>query len=191
MPELAVAQLAAQKATSKTQDSIVVRDPGHDSTHKGTSGNGLEEYKLTTSIAWYCKDALEKYKGVKVYLTRTGDGCPYPGKSSTEDNKARVDYAANVKADIYVSIHLNSSPSPSASGAEVYYPNSSYESWIGREGKDLSEKIITELEKLGLNNRGVHIRNSEDGTKYPDGSHRRLLCGYQEKQRERLSGNHR
>ena len=166
----AVAQLAAQKATSKTQDSIVVLDPGHDSTHKGTRGNGLEEYKLTTSIAWYCKDALEKYKGVKVYLTRTGDGCPYPGKSSTEDNKARVDYAANVKADIYVSIHLNSSPSPSASGAEVYYPNSSYESWIGREGKDLSEKIITELEKLGLNNRGVHIRNSEDGTKYPDGS---------------------
>ena len=76
----AVAQLAAQKATSKTQDSIVVLDPGHDSTHKGTSGNGLEEYKLTTSIAWYCKDALEKYKGVKVYLTRTGDGCPYPGR---------------------------------------------------------------------------------------------------------------
>ena len=54
------------------------------------------------------------------------------------DNKARVDYAANVKADIYVSIHLNSSPSPSASGAEVYYRTAAMK--LDRErGKDLSE----------------------------------------------------
>lgn len=165
-----VAQVAAQRATAGSRDVVVVLDPGHDSSHKGTHGGGLQEHDLTLSIAWYCRDVLEKYDGVKVYMTRETAACPYPGKSSTEDNKARVDFAARVGADIYVSIHLNSSPNAAVSGAEVYYPNSNYQSWMGTEGRDLSNKILNELGKLGLKKRSVTIRNSQDGTTYPDGS---------------------
>lgn len=152
------------------QDMVVVLDPGHDSRHHGASAFGLMEEDLTLKIAKFCKEELEEYAGVKVYLTRESGSCPYPGSDSVTDNRSRVERAAELGADIYVSLHLNSSPASSAAGAEVFYPNSNYVNWIGKEGKDLATKISQELAALGLNNRGVSIRSSEDGTKYPDGS---------------------
>ena len=41
----------------------------------------------------------------------------------------RVTLAKNWGADIFVSLHINSA-SPGATGAEVWYPNSSYNSGI-------------------------------------------------------------
>lgn len=149
---------------------VVVLDPGHDASHKGASASGLNEEELTLKIAKYCKEELEQYVGVKVYMTRTSNACPYPGTSSTDDNKRRVDYAKSVGADIFVSIHLNSSSSTSAHGAEVFYPNSNYNSSIGSQGATLASQISRQLAALGLSNRGITIRNSEDRTTYPNGS---------------------
>lgn len=158
-------------ATSSYDNSEVkvVLDPGHDNSHAGARANGLNEESLTLKIAQYCKAELEKYQGVKVYMTRSGGSCPYPGTSSTDCNTNRVEYAKNVGADVFVSIHLNSGVA-SAQGAEVYYPNSHYTSWIGIQGKELASKVEKQLAALGLENRGVKIRNSADGTTYPDGS---------------------
>lgn len=158
------------KFRSANGQVVVVLDPGHDSKHLGAHQSGLKEEDLNLKIAQYCKTELEKYNGVKVYMTRSGSGCPYPGTSSTDDNRKRVEYAKSVGADVYVSIHLNSSSSGAANGAEVYYPNSHYISWIGTEGKDLAGKVSAKLAELGLYNRGITIRNSQDGTKYADGS---------------------
>lgn len=149
---------------------VVVLDPGHDNTHAGARGNGLKEEELTLKIAQYCKEHLETYSGVTVYLTRTGGACPYPGTVSTACNSNRVAAAKKVGADVFVSIHLNSSPASSASGAEVYYPNSSYNSEIGKEGNGLASEIMKKLAAVGLSNRGIKIRNSEDHSLYPDGS---------------------
>lgn len=71
--------------------------------------------------------------------------------------------------DVFVSIHINSA-SAGANGVEVWYPNSSYNANIHAQGKDLANEILKELVGLGLTNRGIKIRNSENGTKYPDGS---------------------
>ncbi|MBD5542760.1 MAG: hypothetical protein HDR01_00590 [Lachnospiraceae bacterium] len=152
------------------KNMVIVLDPGHDSTHLGASANGLKEEELTLKIAQYCKAKLETYSGVTVYLTRTGSACPYPGTTSTVCNSNRVAAAKNVGANVFVSIHLNSSPSASASGAEVYYPNSNYNSEIGQEGNGLASEIQKKLAAVGLSNRGIKIRNSEDNTLYPDGS---------------------
>ena len=149
---------------------VVVLDPGHDNTHAGARGNGCEEEKLTLKIAQYCKAELEKYQGVTVYMTRSDSGaCPYPGTSSADCNANRVAYAKSVGANVFVSIHLNSGPA-SASGVEVYYPNSSYNPTVGAVGNGLAEKVLEQLVALGLNNRGTKIHNSEDNTTYPDGS---------------------
>lgn len=164
------AVLYANEPRTVPKEYVVVLDPGHDSSHAGARGNGLKEEELTLKIANYCRDELETYAGVKVYMTRTSASCPNTGTSSTDDNRARVEYAASIGADLYVSIHLNSNPSASASGAEVYYPNSNYLSWVGTEGKALASKIQSELAALGLSDRGIKIRNSEDNTLYPDGS---------------------
>ena len=155
---------------SANGEIVVVLDPGHDASHAGARANGLKEEELTLKIAQYCKEELEQYSGVRVYMTRTSSACPYPGTTSTVDNKSRVDYAKSVGADIFVSIHLNSSSSASAKGAEVFYPNSHYNSSIGTQGANLAKQISRQLVALGLNNRDITIKNSEDNTLYPDGS---------------------
>ncbi len=156
--------------TEASEDYVVVLDPGHDSTHAGARANGLAEENVTLQIAQYCKEELEQYYHVKVYLTRSGTGCPYPGNSSVIDNKNRVLAAAGVGADLYVSIHINSSRSGSPNGAEVFYPNASYRPDISSAGANLSTQILRQLTALGLSNRGISIRNSEDRSTYPDGS---------------------
>ena len=151
------------------RDIVVVLDPGHDSTHVGASANGLREEVLNLKIASYCKEALEQYSGVKVYMTRNTESCPYPGTTSGVDNENRVKFAANVGADIYVSIHNNSSSSSQAHGAMVFYPNSNYNNAVSQEGKGVAEAIEKHLVALGLYNRGITIRNANED-KYPDGS---------------------
>lgn len=161
----------ANTANSQTGGLVVVLDPGHDATHAGARANGLKEEELTLKIAQYCKQELEKYSGVTVYMTRTSSSCPHPGTSSADDNAQRVAYAQSVGADVFVSIHLNSSAtSSSANGAEVFYPNANYNSSIGSMGANLATQVERQLVALGLGNRGISIRNSADNTTYPDGS---------------------
>ena len=148
---------------------VIVLDPGHDATHRGAICNGYDEATLNLKIAQYCKAELQKYAGVTVYMTRESMDCPHPGTSSQQDNAARVAYAKSVGADVYVSIHLNSGSS-SAHGAEVYYPNGSYNSAIGAEGAGLAQSVLNNLKALGLKSNGTKIRNSEDNSLYPDGS---------------------
>lgn len=165
------ARLSTESALStEAEDYVVMLDPGHDATHCGANKNGLREEVLTLKIAQYCKAELEQYKHVKVYMTRESAACPLPGSTSVADNLNRVATAANVGADIYVSIHLNSAGTSTAKGAEVFYPNSNYRPGIGSAGANLATQIQRQLVALGLNNRGISIRNSGDGSRYPDGS---------------------
>lgn len=149
---------------------VVVLDPGHDNTHAGAQHNGLGEEKLNLKIAKYCKEALEQYAGVTVYLTRPEDGsCPHPGTSSLEDLSRRVAYAKSVGAHVYVSLHLNAYTSSQPNGAEVYYPNGNYDAAVGAAGGQLADRILEKLGALGLNVRGKQIHDNE-GLTYPDGS---------------------
>ncbi len=161
------------RAKAASGNVVVVLDPGHDNTHAGASGNGLREETLNLKIAQYCKEELEQYAGVTVYMTRDDSGnCPYPGTTSTICNANRVAFAKSVGANVYVSIHINSTSgsSTTANGAQVYYPNGNYNAAVGSQGKQLASIIEEKLVALGLNERGITIRNSEDGTTYPDGS---------------------
>lgn len=170
--EIGEALANGDKGRMRAEDNgeiVVVIDPGHDAAHAGARANGLKEEALTLKIAQYCKAELEEYSGVRVYMTREGTGCPYPGTSSTNCNANRVAAAARVGADYFVSIHLNSAAS-SARGSEIYYPNANYNSSIGVDGANLARHISRQLGELGLNQRGIFIRNSGDNTKYPDGS---------------------
>ena len=138
---------------------VVVLDPGHGGSDSGACGYGLREKDLTLKIAYYCKEKLEEYSHVEVYMTRTAD---------TDNNLAnRVAYAKTFNPDVFVSIHINA---VGGHGAEVYYPNGNYIPGIGTEGKELAEVIQQKLVALGLYNRGIKIRNTEDGSQYPDGS---------------------
>lgn len=141
-------------------DLVVVLDAGHGGYDSGAVGNRLYEKDLTLKIAKYCQAELSTYKGVKVYMTRSKD------TFISLDN--RVAYAAKVKADVFVSLHINSAVA-SANGAEVFYPNSNYRPAIGAQGQKLARMIQSNLTALGLRNRGIKTLDLPRGT-YADGS---------------------
>lgn len=130
---------------------VVVLDPGHGGSDPGKVANGYNEKDLNLKIAKYAKEELEKYSGVTVYLTRTGDS--YVGLEE------RTEIAKNYGADVFVSIHLNSADS-SANGAEVYVTvKDAYKA----SSTNLANNILSKITGLGIKNRGVKTRLSSDG----------------------------
>lgn len=146
---------------AKKSDLIVVLDAGHGGRDSGAAGHGLAEKNLNLKIAKYCKAELEKYQGVKVYMTRSND--------TFVELERRVAIAAERRADIFVSLHINSA-SPSAFGAEVFYPNGNYRPSLSEKGRKLAGEIQKNLTRIGLHNRGTKTLDSMTGNRYPDGS---------------------
>ena len=56
-----------------------------------------------------------------------------------------------------ISIHNNSADKGNPHGANVFYPNSSYNAEVGKKGKELALSILKKLVELGIANDGVHI----------------------------------
>ncbi|MDD3137471.1 MAG: GBS Bsp-like repeat-containing protein [Lachnospiraceae bacterium] len=143
---------------------VVALSAGHDSTHSGAStivnGTVINEADLNLAVAQFCKAELEQYSGVTVYMTRTSAACPNPGMTKGQDNNARIDGAVANGADVYVDIHFNSG---GGTGAEIFYPNTSYNAAIGTTGEELAQKIMTQLTALGLANRGTQTKDATDG----------------------------
>ena len=160
---LIVAQEASAFAMARAAGLVIALDPGHGGNDSGAVGSGLKESDVNWKIAQACKAELENYAGVTVVLTRTQNECPTLYE--------RVERAVNQGAKVFVSLHINSTERSSADGAEVYYPNgSSYNKASHETGKQLSQNILDELTALGLQDRGIKVRNSENNSKYPDGS---------------------
>ncbi len=136
---------------------VVVLDPGHGGSDTGATRtyNGVTyiERDLNLKIAQACKAELERL-GLTVYMTRY-DNNTKPGLTE------RTEIAKNYGADLFISIHNNSSTNSAAYGSEVWIPNtSSYNYYTHETGEILGNKIINNLAALGLNKRGVFTRNA-------------------------------
>lgn len=94
--------------------SVVVIDAGHGGYDSGANGpTGLHEKDATLAIALRLRDLITRQMPeVKVVLTRSDDRYVSLGE------RARIANAA--QADLFLSIHMNSSPSRHANGTEVY-----------------------------------------------------------------------
>ncbi len=92
----------------------IVIDPGHGGHDWGCIGpNGLLEKDVTLSLAVELKSLLEANLGAKVILTRSDD--------SFVSLEERTAIANRERADLFISIHVNSSRSRVTSGIETYY----------------------------------------------------------------------
>ena len=92
----------------------IVIDPGHGGDELGTQGaGGVLEKDLVLDVARRLRTVLDTRLGIRVLLTRDDD------RMVPHDERASI--ANNNKADLFISLHANSSPSRSAKGAEVYY----------------------------------------------------------------------
>ncbi len=174
-----------KKAKSKAAASknlVVVLDPGHDSTHLGCHYSDFEEGYANLAIAMYCKQELDKYKGVSVYLTRTTLECPYGATpdSTTACINGRVNFAVASKANVIVSLHNDLDPDydTTQNGSKIIVPNAFYRPDVCLTGMGLAQSILPQLTATGLsvnnwkqcpNGTGIVTRNSEKST-YPDGT---------------------
>ena len=94
---------------------LVVIDPGHGGYDPGTqSTSGVLEKDLALQIATRLKASLEA-RGIRAELTRSSDVFISLPERTLIANRAA--------ADLFVSIHLNSSPNAETTGIEVYYLN--------------------------------------------------------------------
>lgn len=92
----------------------IVIDPGHGGSESGAvSPRGTQEKNLTLALARSLKSRLESRLPVRVILTRRSDS-----ELSLEERTA---IANQNKADLFISLHLNSSMGNSAYGAETYF----------------------------------------------------------------------
>ena len=91
----------------------IVLDPGHGGHDPGTSHYGLKEKHLVLDISRRLRAALEQ-AGYTVVMTRDADQfIPLGGRAGT---------ANRLRADLFVSVHVNANRNPRISGVEVYYP---------------------------------------------------------------------
>jgi N-acetylmuramoyl-L-alanine amidase len=116
---------------AEVQPSLtIVIDAGHGGEDGGASSDaGLLEKEVNLDIALMLRDML-RANGINVVMTREDDRLLYDRSVDFKGRKKKLDLAArsavmeNVPDAIFVSIHMNSYPSPKYSGLQVFYsPN--------------------------------------------------------------------
>ena len=124
----------------------VALDAGHGGSDPGAVYNGRQEKDDTLDLTLAVGDILKK-NGIDVFYTRTNDEYETPFKKATDAN--------NSGADLFVSIHRNSSEKPNQySGVEtLVYNDSGLKSEVARN-------INNQLENVGFKNLGVDTRKN-------------------------------
>jgi N-acetylmuramoyl-L-alanine amidase len=122
----------------------IVIDPGHGGHDTGTIGpNGLEEKELVLEVSRRLGTLLQTRLGAEVIYTRRDD--------TFIPLETRTAIANQEGADLFVSVHANSSHDPDARGVETYYLNftSSPDALeVAARENAVSEESIHELQDL-------------------------------------------
>jgi N-acetylmuramoyl-L-alanine amidase len=94
----------------------IVIDPGHGGHDSGTTGpGGIQEKEVVLDVALRLGKMLKQRLGADVIYTRDND--------TFIPLETRTAIANKAQADLFLSIHANSSPDSSARGVETYYLN--------------------------------------------------------------------
>ena len=126
----------------------IVLDAGHGGKDEGASSGQIKESKLNLILVKKLEKELIS-RGATVYLTREDDN----DLSTTTINRKRSDlyrraeYINKISPDIYISLHLNSSPSPSWRGLQIFYTNNN------KENKEIALSLTNYLKEKLSNTR--------------------------------------
>lgn len=145
----------------------IVIDPGHGGKDPGALGRrGTKEKFVVQDIARRLKKSLEK-KGIDIVMTRDSD------KFVTLEKRTEI--ATQEKADLFVSVHANSSPVRRVSGVEV---------WSGRKLSDVEKQ-----EKPRQNNHHLFFDKLAMKKNVPDVKNivSDMLYGYKQEESRKLS----
>jgi N-acetylmuramoyl-L-alanine amidase len=123
----------------------IVIDPGHGGKDPGAINRKFKIYEknVTLDIAKRLKSIIKKHSTYEVILTRENDRY-----ISLEERTA---IANSKKADLFISIHLNSAPRKSARGVETYYLSFASDPWairVAAQENATSTKNINEMKSI-------------------------------------------
>lgn len=131
---------------------IIYLDPGHGGIDPGATYKDIKESNINLAICLKLKEKLE-YEGAIVYLTRDGD---YDLSSINARRRKKSDFDNRIKlinnsnADMYISIHLNSTASSNWHGTQIFYDN------INKNNKKIAELFSS---YLNLKRKPIEIKN--------------------------------
>lgn len=119
------------RSPASRKNVLIVIDAGHGGMDSGALGaRGTNEKDINLQVAKSVANLLEKEKGIQVIMTRDTDVfIPL---------SQRTQIANNAGADLFVSIHCNSSLSPKQTGFEAYY--------LASEATDKAAESVARLE---------------------------------------------
>lgn len=127
-------------ATNKIKNKVIVIDPGHGGNDTGALRGSVLEKDLTLDIALKLRKVLKEKGFNKVIMTRTSD--------TTLSLADRVRIANDYNADLFVSIHINSSVKSEINGIETHY--------YSDRGYDVAKVIHKELiSNISATDRGL------------------------------------
>lgn len=153
-PAAAAAAASAARLPSSAPPSLtrvlglklnrIVLDAGHGGHDPGSSGpNGLVEKDLVLDVTLRLGRLLEEKMGADVVYTRKDD--------TFVRLEERAPFANHQKADLFLSIHANSSPARSVVGTETYFLNrteSREELAVAARENAMAETSIADLSSL-------------------------------------------
>jgi N-acetylmuramoyl-L-alanine amidase len=122
----------------------IVLDPGHGGDDLGAVGRGgMYEKDLVLEIARELRTLLKEEMGVEVIMTRDED--------ISVPLERRTEIANENRADLFISIHANSSSARALSGVETYYldfAKTRAEREVAARENALSSHTVSELDAL-------------------------------------------
>lgn len=121
----------------------IVIDPGHGGDDPGATGaSGRYEKDFTLSVSKKIVRLLEQEPKIQVFMTREDD------RTLSTADRFRPNFANDLQADLYLSVHGNTFESPSVSGIETFYYHD--------ESLSLAETVHAKLAAAsGFEDRGV------------------------------------
>lgn len=119
------------------KDKVIYIDPGHGGVDSGAQYKDILEKDINLELCYILMSKLEN-KGATVYMTRyddydlSNDGVAFRKRSDLY-NRAKI--INDSSADIYLSIHLNSTTSSKWNGVQIFYDD------INENNKTLAQAI--------------------------------------------------
>lgn len=159
LPARAFLNLVGLRMIKPLTNKTIVLDPGHGGIDGGTSYGDILEKNINLIIGLKLKEELTK-KGATVIMTREiddslDDHIANGGSRHREDLNARVNIVNENNADIFVSLHVNSTKNNKRIGPIVFYNEGDEESI------KLAEYIQDYLNSLSAYNKvDINVKHS-------------------------------